>query len=59
MNVTALDLNQLVNYLDEYRNKLAVAQQGDKRRKQTKLDIVFYGAMATLFETEICKRLPL
>lgn len=59
MNVQDYSLEKLIDGLREYQQKLWGAQAQDKRRKQTKLDIVFYQAMVTLFNTEISNRLPL
>lgn len=56
MKIQDYTLEQLINGLKEYEGKLSIAKQGDKRRTQTKLDITFYQAMATLFSTEIASR---
>lgn len=59
MQVKDYSLEKLIDCLDEYAGKLQQTLMQDKRRKQTKLDIVFYQAMVTLFNTEISNRLPL
>jgi len=56
MNVKDYTIKQLMDGVEEYRKRLAVSLQGDKRRVQTKLDITFDKAMLTLFETELARR---
>lgn len=58
MQVKDYPLEKLIKYQEEYRIKLASAEKCDKRYTQTKLDITFYKAMFTLFNTEINSRIP-
>jgi len=56
MNTDKYSDKELMAYWKEYDNRFKVAQQGDKRRYNTKMDITYTGAMRTLFATELRKR---
>jgi hypothetical protein len=58
MNIKDYTTVDLISGIVEYTEKLRIAQQRDKRYKQTKLDITFYSAMLTLYHYELVSRAP-